>query len=240
MKPPRTDAKNMHAITALFDIRRPIGLRLRDVTALLPDSDPGALQASLIRMVQTSRLFRAGVSQHFRYFLTVEDRDAAVEAVAAEHERYVAEQGERRRQQYRDSQRKRRDSRASGRVKRGLQPLSTGAEVVIERNPPPIKAKPSVRPTVLLAPELTITRSKDAPPQPKQKPGDALRKVMGYHARAHVAKPLKRDAEVIIPPHVQIQRLPGYVGDMRIMVPDESVVGGFRSLGVGRYLEATP
>ena len=44
-------------------------------------------------------------------------------------------------------------------------------------------------------------------------------------------------AEVVVPPHVRVVRVPGFVGDPRFAVPDGAVGAGFAAAGIGRYVE---
>lgn len=209
MKPPRIDSKHMNIIAALFDTPRPTGLRLREMADMLPQIEANRLYSSALRMFATGRLQRCGVKQHYHYFLDAEQCVAAETAVADRHARERAEQADRRREQYVACKRNRREAeKAAGKPKPPKPPKAA-----------PLLSQPKGRAVgVTLAPELALR-------------ANALtvsKKPLGSVTRA---------TEIVIPDHVQIQRLPGYVCDTRWVVPNEPVIGGWASMGPGRYLE---
>lgn len=55
-------------------------------------------------------------------------------------------------------------------------------------------------------------------------------------ARAAQLAEKNRAVEIITPEHVKVQVVPGYMGDPRYTV-NGPVIGGFRTAGVGRYLD---
>lgn len=54
---------------------------------------------------------------------------------------------------------------------------------------------------------------------------------------AWMAKKKPPDVPATIPDHVKVQVCPGYRGDVRYLPQTDRVIGGFATMGIGRYLE---
>ena len=63
--------------------------------------------------------------------------------------------------------------------------------------------------------------------------------VMLSPAAVRMLKKQIPDVPAIIPDHVKVQVCPGYRGDIRYLPQTDRVIGGFATMGIGRYLEPT-